>query len=139
MQEPGAASTGESAGAFPVVSLVWIQRKALGGLFQPQDPGLLIARKGGRISLVTPKEKLFEAEKHEIVARWPWYQFGQGVRLKVGDKKYWFAWMPGSAASTAWGTRQRIELVSMLASREGLSFTQLAPAKVWRNYLFKPI
>jgi hypothetical protein len=135
MQEPGAASTSGPEGAFPLVSLVWLQRKAVGGLFQNQDPGLLIAREGGRISLVTLKEKVFDAEKHEISARWPWYQFGQGVRLKVAGKTYSFAWMPGSATSRAWGTRQRMEVVSTLAGREGLTFTQLAPARAWRSYL----
>ena len=133
MQEPGAASTTVPAGTFPLVSLVWIQRKAIGGLFQPQDPGLLIAREGGRISLVTLNEKLFDADKHEIVARWPWYQFGQGVRLNVAGKKYWFAWMRGSGTSVS--QRQIMEMISTLAGREGLQFDHLAKAKEWRSYL----
>jgi hypothetical protein len=135
MQEPRAASTSGPEGAFPLVSLVWLQRAFFGGLFQNQDPGLLIAREGGRISLVTLKEKVFEAEKHEIVAKWPWYQFGQGVRLKVAGKTYWFAWIPGGATSPAWGMRERMEVVSTLAGREGLNFVHLAPTKAWRSYL----
>jgi hypothetical protein len=135
MQEPGAASTSGPEGAFPLVSLVWLQRRAIGGLFQNQDAGLLIAQEGGRISLVTLKEKIFDAEKHEISAKWPWYQFGQGVRLKVAGKPYWFAWMPGGATSSAWGMRQRMEVVSTLAGREGLNFAQLAKSKAWRSYL----
>ena len=133
MQEPGAAYTSRSEGAFPLVSLVWVQRKAIGGLLQPQYPGFLIAREGGRISLVTLQEKLFDADKHEIVARWPWYQLGQGLRLKVADKKYWFAWMPGSAASVS--RAQIMEMISTLAGRKGLQFDQLAKAKEWRSYL----
>ena len=135
MQESGTVSTPEPEGALPLVSLVWVQRKAIGGLFQPQDPGLLIAREGGRISLMTLQEKLFEAEKHAIGASWPWYQFGQGARLNVGNQTYRFAWMPGNSTSRVWDTRRRTEVVSTLAGREGLSFTQLAPAKVWRSYL----
>ena len=135
MQEPGATSTSGPEGAFPLVWLVWLQRASFGGLFQNQDPGLLIAREGGRISLVTLKEKVFEAEKHEIVARWPWYQFGQGVRLKVAGKTYWFAWIPGSATSRAWGTRERMEVVSTLAGREGLDSVPLAKSRAWRSYL----
>jgi hypothetical protein len=128
-------TTATPSGAFPLVSLVWIQRRALSGLFQNQDPGLLIARERGRISLVTLKEKVFDSEKHEISTRWPWYQFGQGVRLKVAGKTYSFAWMPGGATSQTWGMRQRMEVVSTLAGREGLNFAQLAPARAWRNYL----
>ena len=135
MQEPGAASTSGPEGAFLLVSLVWLQRPSFAGVFQNQNPGLLIAREGGRISLVTLKEKVFDAEKHEISARWPWYQFGQGVRLKVAGKTYWFAWMPGNTTSRAWGVRQRMEVVSTLAGREGLNFAQLAPARAWRSYL----
>ena len=135
MQEPGAASISGPAGAFPLVSLVWLQRGALSGLFQNQDPGLLIAREGGRISLVTQKGKVFEAEKREISAKWPWYQFGQGMRLGVAGKTYWFAWTPGSATSRAWGMRARTEVVSTLAGREGLDVAHLATSKAWRSYL----
>ena len=133
MQEPGAVSTPAPAGTYPLVSLVWIQRKAMGGLFQPQDPGLLIAREGGRISLVTLNEKLFDADRQEIVASWPWYQFGQGVRLNVGGKKYWFAWMPGGGTRVP--QRQIMEMISTLARREGLQFDHLAKAKEWKSYL----
>lgn len=135
MQEPGATSITKPEGAFPLVSLVWVQRRAMGGMFQDQDPGLLIAREGGRISLVTLQEKLFEGEKHAIGASWPWYQFGQGARLNVGGQTYRFAWMPGNSTSRVWNTRRRTEVVSTLAGREDLSFAQLAPAKVWRSYL----
>jgi len=136
MQEPGASSTSGPQGFFPLVSLVWLQRETFFGLFQNQDPGLLIAREGGRISLVTLKEKVFEAEKHEIVsAKWPWWQFGQGVFLKVGGKTYWFAWIPGTATSDAWGPSAITEVTSTLAKREGLDFFQLAKRKAWRSYL----
>ena len=135
MQESETAFTSGPDGAITLASLVWIQRRHFYGLFQLQDPGLLIAREGGRINLVTPREKVFEAEKHEIRVKWPWWQFGQGVRLKVAGKTYWFAWIPGSATSQAWGMRERMEVVSTLAGREGLNFANLAPTKAWRSYL----
>ena len=130
MQEPGAASTSGPEGAITLASLVWIQRRHFYGLFQLQDPGLLIAREGGRINLVTMREKVFEADKHEIRVKWPWWQFGQGVFLKVASKTYWFAWIPGSTRSPA----QITEVVSTLAEREGFT-GDLANAQAWRSYL----
>ena len=130
MQEPETASTSGPEGAITLASLVWIQRRHLYGLFQLQDPGLLIAREGGRINLVTLREKVFEAEKHEIRVKWPWWQFGQGVFLKVASKTYWFAWIPGSTRSPA----QITEVVSTLAEREGFT-GDLANSKAWRSYL----
>lgn len=136
MQEPGTSSTSGPQGFFPLVSLVWLQRETLFGLFQNQDPGLLIAREGGRISLVTLKGKVFEAEKHEIGVKWPWYQFGQGVRLKIADKSYGFAWMPGSGTSASWGRREREQVFLTLCGQEELgSSVYLAEAKAWKSYL----
>ncbi len=133
MQEPGTASPSGPEGAITLASLVWIQRRRFAGLFQNQDPGLLIAR-GGRIGLVTLREKVFEAEKREIGVHWPWYQFGRGVRLKVASETYRFAWLPGSATSQATGRRQITEVVSTLAEREGFTGT-FASAKAWKSYL----
>ena len=130
MQEPETASTSGPEGAIMLASLVWIQRRHFYGLFQLQDPGLLIAREGGRINLVTQREKVFEAEKHEIRVKWPWWQFGQGVFLKVASKTYWFAWIPGTTRSPA----QITEVVSTLAGREGFT-GDLANSKAWRGYL----
>ena len=130
MQEPETASTSGPEGAITLASLVWIQRRHFYGLFQLQDPGLLIAREGGRINLVTLREKVFEAEKHEIRVKWPWWQFGQGVFLKVASKTYWFAWIPGTTRSPA----QITEVVSTLAGREGFT-GDLANSKAWRSYL----
>lgn len=135
MQEPGTPSTSGAGVTFPLVSLVWLQRSALAGLFQNQDPALLIAREGGSISLVTLQGKLFEAEKRDIVAAWPWYQLGQGVRLTVAGKSYGFAWVPGSSTSRFWPMRKRAEVVNTLAVREGLPPVSLAESSVWRSYL----
>jgi len=130
MQEPETTSTSGPEGAITLASLVWIQRRHFYGLFQPQDPGLLIAREGGRINLVTLREKVFEAEKHEIRVKWLWWQFGQGVFLKVASKTYWFAWIPGTTRSPV----QITEVVSTLARREGFT-GDLANSKAWRSYL----
>jgi hypothetical protein len=82
---------------------------------------------------VTLKGKIFEAEKDEIRAKWPWYQLGQGVRLKVAGKTYWFAWIGGSAPPRA--RRRAIdELLLTLSPGERVSF-YLAKAKTWRRYL----
>ena len=138
MQEPGATSTSLPEGAFPLVSLVWLQRASFGGLFQNQNPGLLIAREGGRISLVTLKEKVFEAEKHEIVARWPWYQFGQGVRLKVAGKTYRLSLArPPHTPDINLG--ERGGLLSTLAALDSTGISSLgrafASGKAWKSYL----
>ena len=130
MQESETAFTSGPDSAITLASLVWIQRRHFYGLFQLQDPGLLIAREGGRINLVTLREKVFEAEKHEIRVKWPWWQFGQGVFLKVASKNYWFAWIPGTTRSPA----QITEAVSTLAGREGFT-GDLANSKAWRSYL----
>src|SRR5260370_13697709 len=87
MQEPGAASTSGPEGAIALVSPAWL-RHGPKGMFGRVEPGLLIAREGGRISFVTLKEKVFEAERHEIGVNWPWWEFGAGVHLKVAGKTY---------------------------------------------------
>lgn len=133
MQEPGAASASGPEGAITLASLVWLQHGPK-GMFAGQDPGLLIAREGGRISLVTLKEKVFEAEKHEIGVKWPWWEFGQGAHLKVAGKTYRFGWIPGSGTSAAWGRREIERVVSTLAEREGFTGA-LAKGKAWKSYL----
>lgn len=132
MQELDTASTSGPEGAITLASLVWIQRSHFYGLLQPQDPGLLIASEGGRINLVTLREKIFEVEKHEIRVKWPWWQFGQGVFLKVARKTYWFAWTAGTETTSS--PAEITKLVSMLYGREGFS-GKLANSKAWRSYL----
>src|SRR6266567_3449090 len=88
MQEPGAASTSGPEGTITLVSPAWL-RHGPKGMFGGAEPGLLIAREGGRISFVTQTEKVFEAERHEIGVNWPWWEFfGAGVHLKVAGKTY---------------------------------------------------
>ena len=87
MQEPGTASTSGPESAIALVSPAWL-RHGPGGMFGGVEPGLLIAREDGRISFVTRKERVFEAERQEIGVNWPWWEFGAGVHLKVADKIY---------------------------------------------------
>ena len=143
MQEPGAASTSGPDGAFELVSLVWIWR-GLKGIHGGTEPGLLIAREGGRISFVTQTEKVFEAERHEIGVNWPWWEFfGAGVHLKVAGKTYRLSFSePRDYEDPGMGKRERERLVSTLAGRAGLDFTgissideALASAKAWKSYL----
>ncbi len=137
MQEPGAASTSGPDGAFELVSLVWIWR-GLKGIYGGTEPGLLIAREGGRISFVTQTEKVFEAERHEIGVNWPWWEFGAGVHLKVAGKTYRLSLArPPDAPDINLG--ERGGLVSTLA---GLDFTGIssigrafASGKAWKSYL----
>ena len=91
MQELGTSSTSGPEGTFALVSLVWLQGK---GMFGGRAPGLLIAREGGRISLVTQKQKVFEAERHEIDVKWPWWGLGLSAYLKVAGNTYPFSWLP---------------------------------------------
>jgi hypothetical protein len=137
MQEPGAASTSGPEGAFALVSRAWL-RHGPKGMFGRVEPGLLIAREGGRISFVTQTEKVFEAERHEIGVNWPWWEFGAGVHLKVAGKTYRLSLArPPRAADINLG--EGGGLVSTLA---GLDFTgissiggALASGKAWKSYL----
>src|SRR5213082_1651954 len=113
MKEPGAASPSGPEGAIALVSPAWL-RHGPKGMFGSVEPGLLIAREGGRISFVTQAEKVFEAERHEIDVNWPWWEFGAGVHLKVAGKTYRLSLArPPNAADINLG--ERGGLVSTLA------------------------
>jgi len=136
------SSTSGPEGTFALVSLVWL-RGGPKGMFGGMAPGLLIAREGGRISFVTQKQKVFEAERHEIDVKWPWWEFGAGAHLKVAGNTYRFSWLPpANTEGPSLGTRGRERLVSTLAGLAGLDFTgissidkALANSKAWKSYL----
>ena len=136
MQEPGAASTSGPEGAFALVSRAWL-RHGPKGMFGSVEPGLLIAREG-RISFVTQTEKVFEAERHEIGVNWPWWEFGAGVHLKVGDKIYRLSLArPPNAPDINLG--QRGGLASTLAALDSTGISSIgrafASGKAWKSYL----
>jgi len=54
--------------------------------------GILIGQ-DSHVKFVTESGVVFEAEKADIVARWPWYEFRGGVRLAVADKRYHLAFV----------------------------------------------
>ena len=43
---------------------------------------------GDRLSFVTKKGPVFEADRSEIKVVWPRYEFGGGINLTVGGKIY---------------------------------------------------
>ena len=57
------------------------------GLFGPTDPGMLLAI-GDRVSFVTKKGPVFEADRSEVKVVWPRSEFGGGVHLSVGGQIY---------------------------------------------------
>ena len=137
MQEPGAASTSGPEGAIALVSPAWL-RHGPKGMFGRVEPGLLIAREGGRISFVTLKEKVFEAERHEIGVNWPWWEFGAGVHLKVAGKTYRLSLArPPDAPDIDLG--ERGWLVSTLAVLDPTGISSIgrafASGKAWKSYL----
>ena len=57
------------------------------GLFGSTDPGMLLAM-GDRVSFVARDGPVFEADRAEIQAKWPVWEFGGGVHLSVDSKIY---------------------------------------------------
>jgi len=107
-------------------------------MFGGAEPGLLIAREGGRISFVTLKERVFEAERHEIGVNWPWWEFGAGVHLKVAGKTYRLSLArPPDAPDIDLG--ERGWLVSTLAVLDPTGISSIgrafASGKAWKSYL----
>jgi hypothetical protein len=66
-----------------LISKAWNMRM----LNQAWDAGLLVAI-DGRVYFLTESGPLFEADKQDVIAKWPWYYFGGGVHLTVGGKGY---------------------------------------------------
>src|SRR5260370_23518739 len=46
---------------------------------------------------------LFEADKQDVKAKWPWWYFGGGVHLTVGGKGYRIYFTPPQGADFDWG------------------------------------
>lgn len=67
-------------------SKAWL-RHGPKGLFGSTDPGMLLAM-GDRVSFVTRDGPVFEADRAEIQAKWPGWEFGGGVHLRVDGKIY---------------------------------------------------
>jgi hypothetical protein len=95
MQEPPAESAphgeGREARQMPgegvsLVSIAWLRRGPK-GMFGGSDQGQLIGREG-RVSFTTGRATVFEADRHEIRANWPWWEFGAGMHLTVSGKTY---------------------------------------------------
>src|SRR5881275_460158 len=91
MKEPGAASPSGPEGAIALVSPAWL-RHGPKGMFGSVEPGLLIAREGGRISFVTQREKVFEAERQEIGVNWPGGSLGQVYTSRWRARLTGFHW-----------------------------------------------
>jgi hypothetical protein len=137
MQEPETASPSGPEGAITLVSPAWLRHGPF-GMFGSVEPGLLIAREGGRISFVTQKERVFEAQRPEIGVSWPWWEFGAGVHLKVAGKMYRLSLArPPSAPDIDVG--ERGGLASTLAGLDPTGISSLgrafASGKAWRSYL----
>jgi hypothetical protein len=65
-------------------SYAWLQRRGPLGI-PVYDAGMLLAA-GDRVSFVTAKGPVFEADRNEIKVRWPRLWLGAGIYLTVGDK-----------------------------------------------------
>jgi hypothetical protein len=78
----------------------------------------LIAREGS-VSFATGEGTVFEADRHEIRASWPWWEFGAGVHLTVSGKTYRLSFARPPDESSGLG--------SLPAAR--------AAGKAWKNYL----
>ena len=80
MSTPGKKGTPELS------SKAWL-RHGPKGLFGPTDPGMLLAM-GDHVSFVTRDGPVFEADRADIQAKWPGWEFGGGVHLTVNGKVY---------------------------------------------------
>jgi hypothetical protein len=65
-------------------SYAWLQRRGRLGIVA-YDAGMLLAV-GDRVSLVTAKGPVFEADRNEINVKWPRLGLGTLIDLTVGDK-----------------------------------------------------
>jgi hypothetical protein len=92
MQEPPAESAPHGEEGEPrqlpgegvsLASTAWLRK----GMFGGSDQGQLIGREG-RVSFSTGRATVFEADRHEIRANWPWWEFGAGMHLTMSGKTY---------------------------------------------------
>lgn len=69
-------------------------------LTQACDPGVLIGKKGRVYFITLSGDVLFQADKQDVKAKWPWRELGGRVRLTVGGKVYRIHFGPPSYAKT---------------------------------------
>jgi len=135
MSEPGKEEPGKLS------SKAWLQHGPK-GMFGPSEVGILLAI-GDRVSFVTPKGSVFEADRAEIRVDWPWWEGGGGVHLTVGSKIYRLALArPKNATDVdaSW-----LELLFSPAHGElgeaiggiGEVFKGRAAGKAWKAYFSK--
>jgi|SRR5450755_1956574 len=88
-------------------SYAWLHRRARLGLFV-YDPGMLLAI-GDRVSFVTAKGPVFEANRNEIKVKWPRSALGSAIYLTVGEKLYRLSLARPSGATTFEATRKELD------------------------------
>lgn len=106
-------------------------------LNQAWDTGVLVAAEG-KVSFVMRSGPLFEADKRNVKAQFPWWYFGSGVHVTVGGKGYRIYFTPPRGADFEWGAFA--EILPPLAAVEVLHATRViregrANGKAWREYL----
>jgi hypothetical protein len=116
-----------------LISKAWRMRM----LNQAYDAGVLMATEG-KVSFMTRSGPLFEADKQDVKAKWPWWYFGAGVHLIVGDKRYRIYFTPPQGAEFELGAFA--DVLPPLAVFEVLNAGRAiregrASRKAWRTYL----
>jgi len=111
----------------------------------PWDAGLLMATEG-RVCFMTQSGPLFDADKQDVKAEWPWWLFGGGVYLTVDGQVYCFYFTkPRGARNIDWSAilsmdtmplEFRALVLPLAASQTGREIMEGASsAKAWRKYL----
>ncbi len=125
-----------------LISKAWNMRM----LNQAWDAGVLLATEG-RVCFMTRSGPLFEADKQDVKATWPWYYFGGGVHLTVGGKGYRIYFTPPQGADfdlsdfmqalpqqvTPYIAGLNVLVVGIKAGREIVEGVR--STKAWREYL----
>ena len=111
----------------------------------PWDAGLLTATEG-RVCFMTQSGPLFEADKQDVKAEWPWWLFGGGVYLTVDGQVYCFYFTkPRGARNVDWSAIVstdaiplvfRALVIPLAVSQTGREIMEGAKsAKAWRKHL----
>jgi hypothetical protein len=116
-----------------LMSKAWRMRM----LNQAYDAGVLVAVEG-KVSFVMRSGTLFEADRRDVKAQFPWWYFGSGLHLTVGGKGYRIYFTPPPHAEFEWGAFA--EVLPPLAAFELLHAGHAvregrASGKAWREYL----
>lgn len=116
-----------------LISKAWRMRM----LNQAYDAGVLMATEG-RVCFITRSGPLFEADKQDVKAKWPWWYFGGGVHLTVGGKGYRIYFTPPQGADFDWGVFADIlpPLAALVVLQAGREIVEgVRSGKAWREYL----